>query len=91
MRPSPARQAEVSRIRWRGFIAGTPACRTKASDMNLRTRRAAVVAADMGAMLTEAPDVNIQQYMTEQYGQQPYPVYLVLKDGRLVEDRPVGG
>lgn len=45
---------------------------------------AAIVAADVGSTLTETPYTDLQQYVTTQYGGQPFRVYLVMKDGQTV-------
>ena len=43
--------------------------------------RAAFVAADVGATLTDAPGSDLQQYLNRHYVGQPYRVYLVMRDG----------
>src|ERR1700710_2111579 len=47
-------------------------------------RFAALVAADVASDLIEDPDLDVQRYMREQYGSVVSPVYVVMKDGRVV-------
>jgi two-component system OmpR family sensor kinase len=47
---------------------------------------AAIVAADIGATLTQDPTVDLQAYLTREYGE-GQPVYLVMKDGRVAGNR----
>jgi two-component system, OmpR family, sensor kinase len=49
---------------------------------------AAMVAADIGSTLAQDPGLDLQQYLTEAYGDRRQPVYVMLKDGRIAGTRP---
>jgi len=48
---------------------------------------ATVVAADLGSALAGRPAIDVAGYIEERYGQVPWPVYVVLKDGRVAGNR----
>src|SRR6185295_3190716 len=52
----------------------------------------AIVAADVASTLAQDPHVDLQQYVTQEYGRVPFALWIVLKDGRVVGNttRPLG-
>jgi signal transduction histidine kinase len=52
----------------------------------------AIVAADVGSTLAQDPHADLQEYLVQQYGRIPFPLWIVLKDGRVVANttRPLG-
>jgi signal transduction histidine kinase len=48
---------------------------------------AAIVAVDVGAALTQDPQIDLQEFVNREYAQ-IQPTYLVMKDGRIVANRP---
>ena len=48
---------------------------------------AAIVAVDVGAALTQDPQLDLQEFVNREYAQ-IQPTYLVMKDGRIVANRP---
>jgi signal transduction histidine kinase len=51
-------------------------------------RFAALVAADVGSALTRKPDLDLRQYLRDQYGAILSRVYVVMKDGRIAGNLP---
>src|SRR5438132_480156 len=47
---------------------------------------AAIIAADVGAALTQDPAVDLQDYLNREYGRLQ-PTYVVMKDGRIASNR----
>src|SRR5438093_5461292 len=45
--------------------------------------RAAIVAADVGSMLTDAPENDVGRYVNDQYRGDRYRVYVVMKSGAI--------
>jgi signal transduction histidine kinase len=50
-------------------------------------RLAVLVASDIGARLSENPDLNIEEYVGEQYGTVLHPFIVRMRDGRVVFNR----
>jgi two-component system, OmpR family, sensor kinase len=48
---------------------------------------AAIVSADIGSTLAEDPDVDLSAYLNREYSR-VQPIYLVMRDGRIVANRP---
>ncbi|HEX2341519.1 MAG TPA: HAMP domain-containing sensor histidine kinase [Vicinamibacterales bacterium] len=48
---------------------------------------ATVVAADVGSALIQRPGVDVGSYIDERYGQAPWPMFVVMKDGRIAGNR----
>jgi signal transduction histidine kinase len=53
---------------------------------------AAIVAADVGSTLAQDPRIDLQGYLTHEYGRIPFALWVVLKDGRVAGNtaRPLG-
>src|SRR6476661_4387559 len=62
---------------------------SRARPFNLRPPNtvAAIVAADLGAALTQKPDLDLQEYVSSEY-KQLQPMAVVMKDGRVASNRP---
>ena len=45
--------------------------------------RAAILAADVGAALQQNPDLDLQQYLAREYAGMAFPVFLIMRDGRV--------
>jgi len=60
----------------------------RARPFNLRPPNtvAAIVAADIGAALTQDPDLDVPEYVAREY-KQIQPLYVVMKDGRVASNR----
>jgi hypothetical protein len=48
---------------------------------------ATVVAADVGSALSQRPGADVASYIDERYGQAPWPMFVVMKDGRIAGNR----
>jgi signal transduction histidine kinase len=45
--------------------------------------RATAVAADLGTALEADEELNLASYLSERYGREPWPLFAILKDGRV--------
>jgi signal transduction histidine kinase len=48
---------------------------------------AAIVAADLGAALTQEPTLDLRSHLDREYGQLQFAVFVVMKDGRVAANR----
>jgi signal transduction histidine kinase len=48
---------------------------------------ATVVAADVGSALAQRAGLDVDRYVEQRYGQAPWPVFVVMKDGRAASNR----
>jgi signal transduction histidine kinase len=61
------------------ILAGTNARNPSLSPNNLATS----AAAEVGAVLTANPDLDLGAYLTSRYGREPWPVFVVMSDGSV--------
>jgi two-component system, OmpR family, sensor kinase len=61
------------------ILAGANARNPSLSPNNLATS----AAGEVGAALTANPDLNLRAYLTSRYGQEPWPVFVVMNDGSV--------
>ena len=47
---------------------------------------AAIVAADIGSALTQNAGLDLNEYMSREYGRVRFPIYVVMKDGRVASN-----
>jgi signal transduction histidine kinase len=73
-------QSVMFSVMWARSNRGAP----ERSPNNLAT----VVAAEVGLALTERAGLDVGAYVEERYGQAPWHVYVVMKDGRIAGNRP---